>query len=110
MLNIPAVNIIAGLITDVSLAKIDPYMRSAKLKVMDYELTFKLTNGLINGNTISIEFPPTFLIEDDPNYKMFYIKYGLENVDEFNPVGFEARTVGTDNYMYISNFNNFDDY
>lgn len=109
-IDIAGVTILPGLITEISQTKIDLYMIQAMNKIMDYEIHFTLTNGLSQGNTILVIFPPSFNIESNANYFMYYIKYGLEDITEIDPVGMQAVTGGVNNYLYISNFQAFPDY
>lgn len=84
---ISGVTITAGLINNISLVQVDPNALAAQGKVMDYILKFTPTNQLLEYSVVSIEFPPTFVLVNDST-QMSYVMYGLEDVDEYHPLGF----------------------
>ena len=83
---VSGVSITAGLVTNISLTAVNPSVIAAQAKVMDYILKFTPTNQLYNLTVITIEFPPTFVI-DTSSTKKVYIMHGLEDNSESNPVG-----------------------
>ena len=83
---ISGVSITAGLVNNITFTQVNPTAIAAQGKDMDYILKFTPTNQLYNLTVITIQFPPTFVIDVSSNKKV-YIMYGLEDNSESNPVG-----------------------
>lgn len=76
---------------------------------MDYVIKFTPTFPLPGGSNIKIVFPAYMKIMvnsyfNQPNgFQMHYVNYGLEDVDENNPLGFFYLNP-IENYLRITNY------
>ena len=81
--NIPGVQISPGLITGVSMIKMNTKDTQSKGKLMDYKITFITKNSLNLGSVIEILFPSgsnSFIIDNSGALKYFYVESGLEDI------------------------------
>ncbi len=99
--DITGVYIRPSLIDNVSLLPLDSTIIQAKNKLMDYILTFEITNPLPAGSAISITIPSSFQL-DKSNNSPHYIVYGLEDLSWDKPVGLLANT--STNVITINSF------
>lgn len=77
--------ILPGLIKEVGLKPLRP-VRQATGKVMDYSLSFLPTNPLPSGAYLRILFPTTFRLVSGTLYDYVYLKQGLDDVSESQPL------------------------
>jgi hypothetical protein len=100
-LNIPGLIINPGKIQNIAFGPVLNVLIQARNKILDYRITFKLTNILSLGNVITLSFPESMAL-GSPNYN--FIMSGLEDVQDTSPVGLY---LDSSNVITITNFQTF---
>ena len=106
-LGVQGVPITSGQISQISMQPLDSFFLPNQQKLMWYKLSFKLKNPLLQGSIIQIKIPSTFGLLDNQvlgNPSSYYIESGIEDIDFFNPLKIEKITIGSNDYLEISNF------
>jgi hypothetical protein len=101
---ISGLSITAGTVSDISFNAVDPLLIKSLLKVQDYRISFRLTNPLVTGNIITIEFPPSITVATFTGYTQNYIVSGLDDISEDSTVSI---SMGANNIVQITNFKSF---
>lgn len=111
-LEIKGMPITAGSITQISMYPLDPLYIISKKKIVWYSLNFKLRNPLNTGAMISVKLPSSIAFAPNPAVEgtevVFYVKSGLNDIADDNPLSIYRTTVAGSTYLRIENFKSMD--